>query len=156
MLNAYKLTDERALQMHRTLPYGMTEIEAPVIVKNPKVSISPEILRELETQVHEQGQVVIHCLHSASEPTFIRIWPSTFLYDHHSEHKSELVHAENISYYPQWKAVETGESHFTLIFSGLPKSCLVFDLKEHCVNQGGAFQVHSIVRNDSDVYYVQV
>lgn len=131
-------------------------IEAPVVVKNPKVDIDPALLAELKTQIHEAGQVVVHCIQNSKEPSFIRIWPSTFLYDHHSEHRSNLVHAENITYFPEWKAVSGGDTHFTLVFSGLPKSVKVFDLQEQCQNQAGAFKVFSIARNNSDVYYVQV
>ena len=130
--------------------------EAPVVVTKPKVEIDPALLAELQTEVHEAGQVVVHCIQQSTEPTLIRIWPSTFLYDHHSEHVSNLVHAENITYFPEWKQVGGGESHFTLVFSGLPKSVKVFDLQEQCHNQAGAFKVYSIVRNNSDVYYVQV
>ncbi len=131
-------------------------MDAPTIIEKPKVDIDKDILHELEAQIHEQGQVVVHCIQTADFPTLIRIWPTTYLYDHHSEHKSELVHAENISYFPHWKAVDMGENYFTLIFSGLPKSCIVFDLIEHCDNQNGAFKVMNIPRNNSDVYYVQI
>lgn len=131
-------------------------VESPSIIKHPQVDISPEILEELKTQIHEIGQVVVHCIQISTQPSYIRIWPSTYLYDQHSDHVSELIHAEKISYYPQWTAVDQGETHFTLIFSGLPKSCLVFDLYEQCNNQGGAFMVNAIVRNSTDVYYVQV
>ncbi|NNE16732.1 MAG: hypothetical protein HKN51_17240 [Saprospiraceae bacterium] len=131
-------------------------MDTAIIIKNPKVDISKELLAELETQIHEQGQVVVHCIQETIMPSFIRIWPTTYLYDHHSEHKSELVHAENITYFPNWQIVDKGENYFTLIFSGLPKSCIVFDLIEHCSNEGGAFKALNIVRNKSDVYYVKV
>jgi hypothetical protein len=131
-------------------------VDAPTIITKPKVQISPEILSELKTQVHEQGQVVVHCIQEIQEPTLIRIWPTTYLYDHHSAHKSELVHAMNISYFPQWKPIGQGENSFTLIFSGLPESCIVFDLIEHCDNQNGAFKVLNITRTESDVYYVRI
>jgi len=135
---------------------GYPSPPAPSIIKEPKIEVSPDLLRELESQVHEQGQVVVHCVQVATEPTLIRIWPTTFLYDQHSAHISELVHAENITYFPHWLPVNIGENHFTLIFSGLPKSVSVFDLQELCDNQAGAFRVLSIVRNNSDVYYVKV
>ena len=132
------------------------EIETPTIIKKPKSRVSPGIIAELETLIHEQGQVVVHCIQETTEPTYIRIWPTTYLYDHHSEHVSDLVHAEKITQFPHWTAVEAGENHFTLIFSGLPQSCIVFDLIEHCDNQAGAFKVLSITRNETDVYYVQL
>jgi len=131
-------------------------LSAPTIIDKPKVEISPEILNELKELIHEQGQVVVHCIQIADFPSLIRIWPTTHLYDHHSEHVSDLVHAENICYFPKWKAVAEGENYFTLIFSGLPNHCVVFDLIEHCTNEGGAFKVMSITRNESDVYYVRV
>ena len=126
-----------------------------VIIERPKVDIAPELLAELEAQVHEQGQVVVHCLLSTNYPTYIRIWPTTYLYDHFSEHRSELVHAEKITYFPNWQMTDAGDTYFSLIFSGLPKSCLVFDLIEHCQSEGGAFKVMNIPRNETDVYYVQ-
>lgn len=128
----------------------------PTIIERPKIKISPDLLQELETQIHEQGQVVVHCIQVADFPSLIRIWPSTHLYDHHSDHVSDLVHAENISYFPEWTPVDSGENYFTLIFSGLPKHCIVFDLLEICDNQKGAFKVMSITRNETDVYFVQV
>ena len=131
-------------------------METPTIIKKPKSIISPGLLAELATMTKEQGQVIVHCIQKSSHPTYIRIWPSTYLYDHHSDHRSELVHAENISYYPEWKEIGAGEYAFTLIFSGLTNTCLVFDLLEHCDNQAGAFRVNNITRNDRDVYYVQL
>jgi len=131
-------------------------VSAPSIIERPKVVISPDILAEIETQIHDSGQVVVHCIQKTDFPSLIRIWPTTYLYDHHSAHVSDLVHAENICYFPKWKAVSEGENHFTLIFSGLPDHCILFDLIEHCTNEGGAFKVLSISRNESDVYFVQV
>ena len=131
-------------------------MDFPTIIEKPKVSISPEVLNELKAQIHEQGQVVVHCIQEVVAPMLIRIWPTTYLFDHHSEHRSTLVHAENITYFPQWKAVGSGNNYFTLIFSGLPKSVKIFDLQEQCQNQAGAFKVFSIKRNNTDVYYVQV
>ncbi len=126
------------------------------IIKEPSIAISSELLEELSTQIHEQGQIIIHCIQQAEFPSFIRIWPTTYLYDHHSEHKSELVHAENICYYPHWKVVDQGQNSFTLIFSGLPSHCSVFDLIEQCENESGAFKALNIIRNESDVYFVKV
>ncbi|MBT8191596.1 MAG: hypothetical protein HKO89_07330 [Saprospiraceae bacterium] len=126
-----------------------------ILIEEPKINISPSLLEELEHQIHEQGQVVVHCILESLFPTYIRIWPTTYLYDQNSPHKSELVHAEKISYFPVWTLTEGGETYFSLIFSGLPKTCLVFDLIEHCSNESGAFKVLSIPRNEQDVYYVQ-
>jgi len=129
-----------------------------VIVK-PSVEISEEILRATKTNTEEMGQVVLHF--STTQPVqdefMIRIWPTTYLYDQHSSHISEIVHIENITYYPVWSYCPPGSSaSFTLIFSGLPRSCTTFDFIEHCTNQAGAFEVRNIARNDQDVYHLDL
>lgn len=71
-----------------------------------------------------------------------------------SDHQSEMVHAENISIYPEWQEVLDGSTaYFSLIFTGLPKSCRKFDLYERIPESGG-FMVWGIERNETDVYYV--
>lgn len=127
-----------------------------VIVK-PEISISTGLLEKLKEQIHEQGQVVVHfVMRTMYFGMNIRIWPTTYLFDQHSDHRSELVHAENISHYPVWTEVFPGDHYFTLIFSGLPRSCTRFDLIEQCSNEQGSFKVLNVPRNDSDVYYVQI
>lgn len=131
------------------------------IIKKPKTSISEDILKKIKEQTEEMGQVVLHFVFHTPDvllgDSLIRIWPSTYLYDLHSSHKSELVHIENITYYPDWYLCPAGsESFFTLIFNGLPKSCTAFDFIEHCTNQSGAFQVKNIQRNKTDVYFLQL
>jgi len=126
------------------------------IIKKPKVSIDPKLLAEIKTMVNEVGQVVIHCVfRDPVGGNAIRIWKTTNLYDHFSTHTSELVHAERISYYPNWLITRAGDNFFTLIFSGLPDDCAMFDLVEDCGGSTGAFEVFNIQRNASDVYYVQ-
>lgn len=131
-------------------------MSSPTIIQKPKIEIDPEIIQKIAEQVHEQGQVVVHCILEGVEDLLIRIWPTTVLYDQHSDHVSDLVHAENISIYPQWQQARVGKNHFTLIFEGLPKSCAIFNLIEHCTNQAGGFQVKNIARNESDVYFVRI
>lgn len=129
------------------------------VISKPGVDISPEIKKLIQHSTEEMGQVVIHFTvdNPSSQETWIRIWPTTYLYDQGSSHNSELVHIENIVYYPHWQVCPGGKSsQFTLIFSGLPKSCTTFDFIEHCTNQGGAFEVRDIARNESDVYYLRM
>lgn len=131
------------------------------IIKKPETKISKKLLREIKAQSEEMGQVVLHFVFNTNDvglgDTLIRIWPTSYLYDLHSPHKSELVHIENITYYPTWFLCPAGtQTYFTLIFSGLPKSCTSFDFIEHCTNQSGAFQVRNIQRNTSDVYFLQL
>ena len=131
----------------------------PTIITKPKVEISQDLLDQVKSQAEEQGQVVMHFIFTNIHPvpTMIRIWPTTFLYDHSSDHVSELVHVHNISMFPVWQDVPPlAEIFFTLIFSGLPKSCTSFDFEEVCDGTGGEFALEGIERNGSDVYWVEV
>lgn len=132
-------------------------MSATVIVK-PEVKISEEVLTELKSQYKEESQVIIHCLYDSENDydSYIRIWPTTFLFDHQSEHQSKLVHVEKITMFPQWLLIPAGiKYNFSLVFSGLPSQCKTFDLKE-IIPQKGGFEVHSINRNETDVYFVNI
>ncbi len=109
-----------------------------------------------KTLPEQEHQVIIHCVHTAgSEGMYIRIWPTTFLIANDVQHRSELVLAENIPMAPEWMSVPPGSTiQFSLIFTGLPKSCLFFDLVEE-IPEPGAFRFPNIQRNKSDVYTVQ-
>ncbi|HLZ17678.1 MAG TPA: hypothetical protein VKQ08_11585 [Cyclobacteriaceae bacterium] len=110
-------------------------------------SIDPDLL--------EESYVYVHCSFSIPSPdVLIRIWKTTVLKDCHSPGQSQLVHAENISYAPEWTIIpDTGAYSFLLIFTALPKSCTLFDLVEE-IPQPGGFLVRNIRRNRSDVYRV--
>ncbi len=86
----------------------------------------------------------------------IRVWRTTYLIDRASGSRSELVHAENISFAPQWTMIP-GKTNFSflLIFSALPKDCKIFDLVED-IPQANGFFVSGIGRNQQDVYHVQI
>ena len=123
-----------------------------------KPYIAQELLESLETRIEEEKQVIVHCCFPASpmDGNLIRIWKSTFLFDEESGHRSSLIHAENISFYPYWTEVEPLKDYwFTLVFSGLPKECKFFNLKE-VIPESGGFFVSSIKRNQSDVYRVKI
>lgn len=123
-----------------------------------KPLIAPEILEQLATKSMEEKQVIVHCMLPASpfEGNLARIWPTTFLVDEQNNHRSQLVHAENISMFPVWTEMPPGKDFwFTLIFSGLPADCKQFDLME-IIPQPGGFHVRNIARNKSDVYRVKL
>ncbi|OWK73351.1 hypothetical protein CBW16_11450 [Flavobacteriaceae bacterium JJC] len=123
-----------------------------------KPEIAPEILESLKTKVEEEKQVIVHCCYPASiyVGNLIRIWQSTFLIDHSIPHKSHLIHHENISLFPYWTEVPPMKDFwFTLVFSGLPKECTSFDLKEEIPEEGGFF-IQNIKRNGTDVYRVKI
>jgi hypothetical protein len=136
----------------------MTEVE---------ITIAPDIKREVKIdkgtrhkllqQVEEESQVIIHCSYTSRMGyDKIRIWESTFLYAKDSNHRSKLIHVENITIYPTWMNVERGQTiNFTLIFEGLPKHCKKFDLIEKIPESGG-FVVMNIERNSSDVYFLDI
>lgn len=127
------------------------------IITKPKVHIAPDLLEKVKELTETEGQVIIHCLyHSRLGGDGIRIWPSTYLFDCQSDHRSSLVHVEGVSMYPTWTLLAPGTHIFTLIFSKLPKSCSVFDLVEDCDGSPGAFRVTGIKRSTDDVYYVRL
>ena len=127
------------------------------IITKPDVSIDTDTLLQLNTFTQVESLVVVHCSYtSAGFMDLIRIWPTTYLIDQGSSHKSKLVHAENVSIAPIWTRLAYGETRvFTLIFSGLPKSCSVFDFIESVPEPNG-FEIRNIKRNGSDVYFVEV
>lgn len=130
------------------MPFTHTETE---------VHISTEVLEELLFSVEEEGQVTVHCKIKAPFPgTYARIWPSTYLVDIHSDHKSRLLHAEGICMYPHWTEITGGTTlYFTLVFSQLPKTCTTFDFLEQIPEPGG-FHIPALKRNASDVYHIDL
>ena len=132
-----------------------------VIIKEPPVRTKPgvetEVLTSISPAVLDDSYVYVHCnFENPWTNTLIRIWKTTFLIDPSSSTRSSMVHAENISLAPQWTLIPDGITFsFLLVFSGLPKSCRQFDLKEEIAQPGG-FLVKGIQRNDSDVYHINI
>lgn len=128
------------------------------ILTKPKVNVEPDVLRKLKPAEDTERQVVLHCeipvaFHMGM---MIRIFASTYLFDAHSDHKSELVHFENISLGPAWKHVPPGGPiRFTLYFTGLPKSCSLFHFHE-VIDDNTGFKFRNIMRNKSDVYSIKL
>jgi hypothetical protein len=78
------------------------------------------------------------------------------LIDNALGHRSSLIHHENISLFPYWTEVPPFKDFwFTLVFTGLPKDCKIFDLQE-IISEEGGFHVKNIKRNGSDVYRVKL
>lgn len=126
------------------------------IVVKPIIEV--EILQSLQPKVEEEKQVIVHCCYPASPEvgSLIRIWQSTFLIDESIRHRSKLIYADNISIFPYWTEVPPMKDYwFTLVFSGLPKDCKMFDLMEVIPEEGG-FHVKEIRRNESDIYRVKI
>jgi hypothetical protein len=119
--------------------------------------VDAEALTDLSGMVEEQGQIVIHVIYPPqTEPYAIRVWKSTFLFSKTTDHRTKLIHAENISISPQWTEVSGRQAYaFTLFFEAFPKSVVVFDLVE-IIPQPGGFNYSGILRNYTDVYTISL
>lgn len=109
-----------------------------------------EVLSEIKVLESEERQTIVHC--SCGDDYAYRIWPSTYLIEHGSGRRAQLITAFNISFAPQW-TLNDGRG-FTLIFEGLSRDCSSFDLRE-VIPQEGGFEALGIKRNSSDVYQVK-
>jgi hypothetical protein len=127
----------------------------PPGVAQPEKSV--DTLLETEVDVQEDSHVYVHCyFNNPGMDMLIRIWRTTYLVDNGSSYRAKLVHAENISFAPQWTMIPDRKSfRFLLIFEGLPKSCVTFNLVED-IPQAGGFFVENIPRNETDVYHVDI
>src|SRR5690349_14346957 len=127
----------------------------PVRVKEAPAKAKPEVdsdtLTSIDSATLEDSYVYVHgYFQNTYKNMLIRIWKSTFLVDKTSASRSRLIHAENISFAPQWTQIPDGVTYnFLLIFSALPKSCQSFDLLED-IPQPGGFFVENIQRNETD------
>jgi hypothetical protein len=134
-------------------PHAATD--TPPVKTRPHIDV--ETLSAIDPQTLEDSFVYVHCYFNNLYPNMlIRIWKSTFLIDAHSGLRARLVHAENISFAPQWTLIPDNQVYrFLLIFEGLPKSCTHFDLLED-IPQAGGFHVKNIARNQQDVYHIDI
>ena len=129
------------------------------IISEPPVKVKPavdhKVLESIEPATLEDSYVYVHCsFDNSNSDALIRIWKTTFLVDHVSGVKSQLIHAENISIAPLWTIIpDKSVYNFILIFSALPKSCRIFDLIEE-IPQPGGFYIKDIPRHALDVYHV--
>jgi len=126
---------------------------APVIL--PDIKLDEKTRKSLLSDLGNEEQVIVHCTYHGQGDS-LRIWKTTFLVDRDSGHRSRLLHAENITLYPEWMPVPMGTTaRFTLVFSKLPRGCKTFSLFEE-IPQPGAFHIKNIQRNKSDVYNVEI
>jgi hypothetical protein len=138
---------------------SVATIQSAVEIKEPlvKPKVDVETLASIDPASLEDSYVYLHChFKNSTDEMLIRIWRTTFLIDRDSATKSQLIHAENISYAPQWTIIP-GKATFTflLIFGGLAKSCRIFDLVEEIAQPDG-FHVKSIKRNETDIYHIDI
>jgi hypothetical protein len=134
--------------------------DKPSIMEPPvraRPSVDVELLFSIHPELLNDSYVYLHCsFDNTFKEALLRIWRTTYLIDRASGNKSSLIHAENITFAPQWTLIPDNSLYtFLLIFHALPKSCLLFDFVEE-ISQPGGFFVQNIARNRSDVYHVLV
>ena len=133
--------------------------QAAVKIAEPQVkpTVDVDTLTSIDPASLEDSFVYVHChFLNTSDDMLIRIWRTTFLVDKNSATRSQLLHAENISIAPLWTMISRkGDFTFLLIFGGLPKTCLQFDMIEEIAQPGG-FHIKSIKRNETDVYHIDI
>ena len=111
-----------------------------------KVNLAPE------HQYKEERQVLVRAYITEFMP--VRIWPSTYLICNQTGTRLKMLFSENVSKAPHWGLIAPYE-RFYMIFEGLPKACLSFDLYEE-IDQPGNFHIKNIGRNGSDVYDLEI
>ena len=111
-----------------------------------KINLAPE------HQYKEERQVLVRAFFTSFMT--VRVWPSTYLICNQSGTRLKMLFSENVCKAPGWGSIAPYE-RFYMIFEGLPKACLSFDLYEE-INQPGNFHIRSIGRNGSDVYDIEI
>ena len=126
-------------------------------IPKTKPEVGTAVLESIGPHTLEEGCVYVHCrCANRGNDLLVRIWKTTYLVDHHSGAKPQLLHADNITLAPQWLLVPKGATHhFLLVFGGLPKTCTRFDLIEE-IPQPGGFEIRNIGRNETDVYHIDI
>lgn len=122
---------------------------------SPSVELDQSILLSLQHHKEVRGQVTVHVNYTTPmwQDSMIRIWPTTYLVAHQIDHRSKILNAINITWYPVYMPLSGPVTQFTLIFEGLPKNCSSFDLIEE-TDQRDGFEYRNIQRNQSDVYSI--
>ncbi len=125
-----------------------------ISIAKPQVDID-DAIRELMDQQTEECTIV-HCRYFSTEPTGVRIWPSTFLIEDGGR-RCKLIKNFNISIMPEWTFhfVQNEYIRFTLVFEGLSKECNFFHLLED-IRQPFAFYSNKVIRNKSGVYTIEI
>lgn len=132
-----------------------------MVAELKEVDYDFEIADELKQQIQElhatENQIIFHfTMHPLDQEDGVRIWKSTYLVDETTGIHYPLLFAEGVSLAPLWTFVPPNETkYFTLIFKGMPKSVHLFHLIE-IIPEDGGFYIGNILRNATDVYYVEM
>ena len=60
-------------------------------IKKSTIHIDDELLNNFKKMVNTEGQVIIHFTFQPQEDTYIRIWPTTFLFDKNFPSKRKAI-----------------------------------------------------------------
>ena len=128
-------------------------------VLKPRVTVTPitrvELSEELLEQTAEERQVlVIYTLPINYYSIYVD--PNTRLIDEATGAEARLVKAFNIAIYPEYTLVTPEMAEPRLVFEPLPRDCRSFILYEPNQPYMIPFRVRGIVRNELDVYGIQV
>ena len=125
-----------------------------ITIARPQVEIDAELKELLESQ--EEQCTIVHCRYFTTEPTGVRIWPSTYLEEDNGR-RCKLIQNYNISIMPSWTFhfVANEYIRFTLVFEALSKDCEFFHLVED-IPQPYGFYSGKLFRNASGVYTAEV
>jgi len=125
-----------------------------ISIAKPQVEIDDAVKELLNHQTEEC--TIVHCRYFSTEPTGVRIWPSTFLIEDGGR-RCKLIENFNISIMPEWTFhfVQNEFIRFTLVFEGLSKECNFFHLLED-IQQPHGFYSNKVLKNKSGVYTVEI
>jgi hypothetical protein len=125
-----------------------------VTIAKPQVEIDDEVKALISEQ--EEECTIVHCRYFTTEPTGVRIWPSTYLVEDGGR-RCKLIKNFNISIMPQWTfhLVANEYIRFTLVFEALSAGCRHFHLLED-IPQPFAFYSKKLSRNNTGVYLAEV
>jgi len=104
----------------------IVEVPANITIQKTARKPSRETKQELASRYYQEEIVIVNCTYCPPCDVYIRIWESTVLRDQASRY-----------------------------CSGLPRSCVVFDLIEY-IPESEPFEILDIVRNSEDVYDVVI
>jgi hypothetical protein len=115
-----------------------------------KPVFKPQIDFEVAFDQETERSTIIHCTITIS--CLLRISPDTWLIQQDGKRK-RLLHAYNIAEHPNWKVAFPNHC-FTLVFEGLDRNCIHFDLFED-IQEHYPFHFKDIYRNEMDVYWLE-
>lgn len=128
----------------------------------PEIEFLPEVITETITNVESvpevSGQVIMHCLHYGCNSECGKSLSCEIILNSGIQlvpvgrgNPSDLLHTYNIQLAPAKNFKKSYGTHFTLVFSALPKNCTSFHFIEPD-GDGDGWKIYNIKRCSTDVY----